>query len=66
MRLTRAPRGLLFPAEMMKIGDVLYVTNLTVDVRYLNRPQSPISQYAGEVKHYNIVRMPAHIPRVPR
>ena len=61
-----APRGLLFPAEMMKIGDVLYVTNLTVDVRYLNRLQSPISQYAGEVKHYNIVRMPAHIPRVPR
>jgi hypothetical protein len=26
-----APRGLLFPAEMTKIGDYLYVENLSVD-----------------------------------
>jgi len=29
-----APRGLLFPAEMTKIGDYLYVENLSVDVRF--------------------------------
>jgi sugar lactone lactonase YvrE len=55
-------RGLLFPAEMLKIGDDLYVGNLVVDVRALKRPQSPISQYAAQVKHYTIVRMKARIP----
>jgi sugar lactone lactonase YvrE len=58
-----APRGLLFPAEMIKIGDYLYVGNLTVDVRYFKGvAQTGISQWAAQVKVYNIVRIPVRIP----
>ena len=54
-----APRGLLFPAGMEKIGDSLYVLNLVVDGRYFKGlAQTVISQWAGEVKVYNIVRIP--------
>jgi sugar lactone lactonase YvrE len=60
-----APRGLLFPAEMTKIGDYLYVGNLTVDVRYFKgRAQDGISQWAAQVKAYNIVKM--RIPPLPK
>ena len=62
-----APRGLLFPAEMTKIGDYLYVGNLTVDVRYFKgRAQEGISQWAAQVKVYNIVKIPARIPPFPK
>jgi sugar lactone lactonase YvrE len=72
-----APRGLLFPAEMTKVGDYLYVGNLAVDVRYYKGGpavaisykgvlQTMISQWAGEVKTYNIVRIPARIPPFPK
>ncbi len=54
-----APRGLLFPAGMEKIGDSLYVLNLAVDGRYWKHlAQTVISQWAGQVKVYNIVRIP--------
>jgi sugar lactone lactonase YvrE len=54
-----APRGLLFPAGMEKIGDSLYVLNLVVDTRYFKGfAQSVISQWAAQVKVYNIVRIP--------
>jgi hypothetical protein len=60
-----APSGLLFPAEMTKIGDYLYVGNLTVDVRYFKgRAQEGISQWAAQVKVYNIVKM--RIPPLPK
>ena len=60
-----APRGLLFPAEMIKIGDYLYVGNLTVDVRYFKRfAQEGISQWAAQVKAYNIVKI--RIPPLPK
>jgi len=43
-----APRGLLFPAQMTKVGDSLYVGNLTVDVRYFKAiAQIGISQWAA-------------------
>jgi len=43
-----APRGLLFPAQMTKVGDSLYVGNLTVDVRYFKGiAQIGISQWAA-------------------
>lgn len=62
-----APRGLLFPAEMIKIGDYLYVGNLTVDVRYFKgRAQEGISQWAAQVKAYNIVKIPARIAPLPK
>jgi sugar lactone lactonase YvrE len=60
-----APRGLLFPAEMIKIGDTLYVGNLTVDVRYFKgRVQDGISQWAAKAKAFNIVKM--RIPPLPK
>jgi len=59
-----APRGLLFPAEMTKIGDYLYVGNLTVDVRYFKVAQTGISQWAAQVKVYNIVKV--RIPPLPK
>jgi sugar lactone lactonase YvrE len=60
-----APRGLLFPAEMTKIGDYLYVGNLTVDVRYFKGiAQTGISQWAAQVKVYNIVKV--RIPPLPK
>jgi len=62
-----APRGLLFPAEMTKVGDYLYVGNLAVDTRYWKGlAQGVISQWAAEVKVHNIVRIPARIPPIPK
>lgn len=62
-----APRGLLFPAEMTKIGDYLYVGNLSVDVRFFKgTTQTGISQWAAQVKVSNIVRIPARIPSFPK
>lgn len=62
-----APRGLLVPAEMTKVGDYLYVTNLAADFRYFKGlAQAVISQWAGEVKVYNIVRLSARIPPLPK
>jgi sugar lactone lactonase YvrE len=60
-----APRGLLFPAGMEKIGDSLYVLNLAVDGRYWKKfAPNVISQWAGQVKVHNIVRIP--IPPFPK
>jgi len=60
-----APRGLLFPAGMEKSGNFLYVLNLVVDTRYFKGiAQAVISQWAGQVKVYNIVRIP--IPPLPK
>lgn len=62
-----APRGLLFPAEMTKVGDYLYVGNLACDIRYWKGlGQAVVSQWAGEVKVHNIVRIPARIPPFPK
>jgi sugar lactone lactonase YvrE len=62
-----AARGLLFPAEMVKVGEYLYVGNLAVDVRYFKGvAQTGISQWAGQVKVFNIVRIPAQIPPFPK
>jgi sugar lactone lactonase YvrE len=62
-----APRGLLFPAGMEKIGDSLYVLNLAVDTRYFKAfglTQAVISQWAAQVRVHNIVRIP--IPPLPK
>ncbi len=62
-----APRGLLFPAEMTKVGEYLYVGNLAVDARFFKGvAQAAVSQWAGQVKAFNIVRIPARIPALPR
>lgn len=62
-----APRGFLQPVEMKKVGDFVYVTNLAADARHWKGlGQTGVSQWAGEVKVHNIVRIPARIPPFPK
>ena len=35
-----APNGLLFPASPVRVGDSLYVTNLSLDLRNVGGPQT--------------------------
>ena len=57
-----APRGLLFPASLVKSGDWIYITNLSLDLRLFGLPQSIDSQWAAEVTRHTIARIPARIP----
>jgi DNA-binding beta-propeller fold protein YncE len=57
-----SPRGLLFPASLVKSGDWIYITNLSLDLRLFGLPQSVDSQWAAEVKRHTISRIPARIP----
>lgn len=59
-----APRGLLFPASLVRRGDFIYVTNLSVDLRVLGLVQSVDSQWAAQVTRHTIARIPARIPAV--
>ena len=58
-----APRGLLFPASLVRHGGWLYVTNLSLDLRLFGLPQSVDSQWAAEVTSHTISRLRARIPR---
>lgn len=58
------PRGLLFPASLVRSGDFIYVTNLALDLRLFELPQPVDAQWAAEVKRHTIARIPARIPPV--
>ena len=67
----RRPRGLPFPASLVRHGEFIYVTNLAIDLRGFDDPnQSTLtngtvdSQWAGEVKIHTISKIRARIPRV--
>jgi len=66
--LTRggAPRGLLFPASLVRVGDWLYVTNLSLDLRAAVGPAFAAvdSPWAADVKRHTIARLKAKIPPV--
>jgi hypothetical protein len=58
------PRGLLFPASLVighaghfGHGDVLYVSNLALDIRLFGLVQSPDSKWAAHVDRYTISRI---------
>jgi len=57
------PRGLLFPASLVRVGDWLYVTNLSLDLRLFGLAQAVDSQWAADVKRHTIARLKAKIPR---
>jgi sugar lactone lactonase YvrE len=57
------PRGLLFPASLVRHGHHIYITNLSLDLRLFGFPTGD-AQWAAEVKHHTISRIPARIPRV--
>jgi len=59
-----APRGLLFPASLVRVGDWIYVTNLSLDLRLFGLVQTVDSQWAADVKRHTVSRLKAKIPRV--
>jgi len=57
-------RGLLFPAspEFSRDKQVLYVTNLALDIRLFGLAQAVDSQWIANVKRYSISKLKARIP----
>jgi sugar lactone lactonase YvrE len=53
------PHGLLFPASLSFSldGDVLYVTNLALDVRFFGLGQAADSPWAAQVKSYTVSKV---------
>jgi hypothetical protein len=58
-----APVGLLFPASLVRSGDWIYITNLSLDLRPITGQQSVDSQWAAEVTTHTIARIRARIPK---
>jgi sugar lactone lactonase YvrE len=60
-----APRGLLFPASLVRVGDWLYVTNLSLDLRAAVGPVfgAVDSPWAADVKRHTVARLRAKIPQ---
>jgi sugar lactone lactonase YvrE len=58
------PKGLLFPASIVRSGDSIYVTNLALDLRLFGLPQAVDSQWAADTKRYTISKLPMRIPRI--
>jgi len=58
--------GLLFPASPVRVGDWIYVTNLSLDLGTAFHLPTVDSQWAGKVKLQTISRIRARIPRVPQ
>jgi sugar lactone lactonase YvrE len=59
-----APRGLLFPASLVRSGHFIYVTNLSLDLRLFGLPQPVDAQWAAQVTRHTISRIPASLPPV--
>jgi len=57
-----SPVGLLFPASLVRRGDWIYITNLSLDLRPITGQQSVDSQWAAMVKTHSISRIPFRIP----
>jgi len=55
------PVGLLFPASLARHGDWIYITNLSLDTRTINLPQSVDSQWAEQVKRHTVSRIRARV-----
>lgn len=63
------PKGLLFPASLVRHGDFIYITNLAIDLRAFDMPGQQtngtiVSQWAAEVQTDTIARIRARIPRI--
>jgi len=59
-----APRGLLFPASLVRSGGFIYVTNLSLDLRLFGLPPPVDALWAAQVTHYTISRIPAFVPPI--
>jgi len=58
-----APRGLLFPASLVRVGNWIYVTNLSLDLRAFGLAQPVDAQWAAQVTRHTVSRLKARIPR---
>ena len=58
-----APRGLLFPASLVRFGDWIYITNLSLDLRKFGL-QTVDSQWAAQVTTQTLSRIRARIPKI--
>lgn len=58
-----APIGFMFPASLVRHGDWIYVTNLSLDLRGVVGAQAVDSQWAAEVTTNTVSRIRARIPR---
>lgn len=59
-----APKGLLFPASLVRSGQFVYVTNLSLDLRGFQLPQPVDAQWTAQVTRHTIAKIPARIPPV--
>jgi SMP-30/gluconolaconase/LRE-like protein/strictosidine synthase-like protein len=57
-----APIGLLFPASLVRRGDWIYVTNLSLDLRPVVGAQAVDSQWAAQVQTQTVSRIRAKLP----
>jgi sugar lactone lactonase YvrE len=57
-----SPVGLLFPASLVRRGEWIYITNLSLDLRPIAGQQSVDSQWAARVKTHSISRIRFRIP----
>lgn len=63
------PKGLLFPASLVRHGDFIYITNLAIDLRAFDTPGAQtngtiVSQWAAEVGIDTISKIRARVPRI--
>jgi len=56
-----APRGLLFPASLVRVGDWIYVTNLSLDLRLFGLAQTVDSQWTADVRRHTVSRLKARL-----
>lgn len=57
-----SPVGFLFPASLVRVGNWIYVTNLSLDLRPITGQQSVDSQWAAQVTRHTVSRIRAKIP----
>ena len=59
-----APKGLLFPASLVRHAEFIYITNLALDLRLFGLPQPVDAQWAADVKRHTVSKIRARIPPV--
>ena len=60
-----APNGLLFPASLVRHGNFVYVTNLSLDLRLFSPTfTTGDSEWAAQVSTHTVARLRARIPPV--
>jgi hypothetical protein len=59
-----APKGLLFPASLVRSGNFIYVTNLVLDLRLFGLAPPVDALWAAQVTTHTVAKIPARIPPV--